>query len=109
MKMKTLATITTVMTAFSTTVFPQGRTTKIINISDFFPGIKDGPIASHYDLPTPAWRKFNVRINEVMVNPSNEDSAEFVDFFWLGDDFSTQRGMMISPKLWRTFLKPVYK
>ena len=29
--------------------------------------------------------------------------------FWLGDDFSTQRGMMISPEAWRKFLKPVYK
>jgi uroporphyrinogen decarboxylase len=29
--------------------------------------------------------------------------------FWLGDDFSTQRGMMISPESWRKFLKPVYK
>jgi uroporphyrinogen decarboxylase len=29
--------------------------------------------------------------------------------FWLGDDFSTQRGMMISPESWRKFLKPTYK
>ena len=29
--------------------------------------------------------------------------------FWLGDDFSTQRGMMISPEAWRKFLKPTYK
>ena len=29
--------------------------------------------------------------------------------FWLGDDFSTQRGMMISPEIWRKFLKPTYK
>lgn len=32
-----------------------------------------------------------------------------VQFFWLGDDFSTQRGMMISPQMWRRFLKPCYK
>ena len=29
--------------------------------------------------------------------------------FWLGDDFATQRGMMISPEAWRKFLKPCYK
>jgi len=29
--------------------------------------------------------------------------------FWLGDDFSTQRGMMISPQAWRRFLKPAYQ
>ena len=29
--------------------------------------------------------------------------------FWIGDDFSTQRGMMISPETWRKFLKPAYK
>ena len=29
--------------------------------------------------------------------------------FWFADDFSTQRGMMISPDLWRKFLKPTYK
>ena len=29
--------------------------------------------------------------------------------FWLGDDFSTQRGMMISPEAWRKFLKPTYR
>jgi len=30
------------------------------------------------------------------------------DLFWCGDDFSTQRGMMISPEDWRRFLKPTY-
>lgn len=29
--------------------------------------------------------------------------------FWLGDDFSTQRGMMLSPEAWRKFLKPTYR
>lgn len=29
--------------------------------------------------------------------------------FWLGDDFATQRGMMISPDAWRRFLKPSYR
>jgi len=31
-----------------------------------------------------------------------------VDFVWLGDDFSSQRGMMLSPEFWRRFLKPAY-
>jgi len=34
--------------------------------------------------------------------------AKDVDFFWYGDDFSAQRGMMLSPELWRRFLGPVY-
>jgi uroporphyrinogen decarboxylase len=29
-----------------------------------------------------------------------------VDMIWIGDDVGTQRGMLISPKLWRRFLKP---
>lgn len=38
-----------------------------------------------------------------------EHCAHEVDFYWCGDDFSTQRGMMISPAMWRKFLLPVYK
>ncbi len=29
-----------------------------------------------------------------------------VDMIWLGDDVGTQEGMMISPEMWRKFLKP---
>jgi uroporphyrinogen decarboxylase len=29
-----------------------------------------------------------------------------VDMVWIGDDVGTQRGMLISPKVWRRFLKP---
>ena len=29
-----------------------------------------------------------------------------VDMIWTGDDVGSQRGMMISPQTWRTFLKP---
>ncbi len=29
-----------------------------------------------------------------------------VDMIWIGDDVGTQRGMLISPKVWRRFLKP---
>jgi uroporphyrinogen decarboxylase len=37
-----------------------------------------------------------------------ESSASLVQFYWCGDDFSTQRGIMISPEAWRRFLGPVY-
>lgn len=29
-----------------------------------------------------------------------------VDWIWLGDDVGTQKGMLLSPELWRTYLKP---
>jgi hypothetical protein len=38
-----------------------------------------------------------------------EYCAEKVEFFWCGDDFSTQRGLMISPDMWRRFLGPSYR
>lgn len=31
------------------------------------------------------------------------------DVIWAGDDFGTQNGMMISPKMWREIFKPRYK
>lgn len=31
------------------------------------------------------------------------------DIFNMGDDFATQRGMMISPEQWRKYFKPTYK
>jgi uroporphyrinogen decarboxylase len=34
--------------------------------------------------------------------------AGLVQFYWCGDDFSTQRGIMISPSDWRRFLRPTY-
>ena len=33
---------------------------------------------------------------------------ELVDTVWYGDDFATQKGMLISPDHWRRFLKPTY-
>lgn len=35
--------------------------------------------------------------------------ADLVQFYWCGDDFSTQRGLMISPPAWRRFFKPLYR
>jgi len=34
--------------------------------------------------------------------------GDAMPIFSLGDDFATQRGMMISPEHWRRFLKPLY-
>jgi len=34
--------------------------------------------------------------------------GEAMPIFAMGDDFATQRGMMISPEAWRRFLKPRY-
>lgn len=31
------------------------------------------------------------------------------ELFWFGDDFSTQRSIMMSPEHWRRFFKPTYK
>jgi len=38
-----------------------------------------------------------------------EATKGFADFYWCGDDFSTQRGLLISPAHWRRFLKPTYQ
>jgi len=38
-----------------------------------------------------------------------EASRFKADIFCMGDDFATQRGMLISPEHWRKFLKPTYK
>ncbi|MEE9400129.1 MAG: uroporphyrinogen decarboxylase family protein [Dehalococcoidales bacterium] len=38
-----------------------------------------------------------------------EATRGMADIFWYGDDFATQRGILISPEHWRRFLKPTYK
>jgi uroporphyrinogen decarboxylase len=35
--------------------------------------------------------------------------ADRIDFYWYGDDFGTQRGMMIRPEDWRRFFAPTYR
>ena len=40
---------------------------------------------------------------------SLDATAGIADLFWYGDDFATQRGLMISPEQWRRFLKPTYR
>lgn len=38
-----------------------------------------------------------------------EATKNRADIFCMGDDFATQRGMLISPEQWRKFLLPTYK
>jgi uroporphyrinogen decarboxylase len=38
-----------------------------------------------------------------------EATRGVADIYWFGDDFATQRGILISPEHWRRFLKPTYK
>lgn len=38
-----------------------------------------------------------------------EATRGIADICWYGDDFATQRGILISPEHWRRFLKPTYK
>lgn len=33
-------------------------------------------------------------------------AAEYCDFAWMGDDFSDNRGLMLSPEMWRQQIKP---
>lgn len=40
---------------------------------------------------------------------SLDATAGMADIFWYGDDFATQRGMLLSPEQWRRFLKPTYR
>ena len=59
-------------------------------------------------------------LNEEYVNTLLDKIMEFpraalleyirmgVDMVWMGDDVASQQGMMISPELWRKYLKPRY-
>lgn len=38
-----------------------------------------------------------------------EATKGVADIYWYGDDFATQRGLMISPDHWRKYLLPTYK
>ena len=35
--------------------------------------------------------------------------AEYCDFFWGGDDFAAESGLLLSPDLWRSLIKPYWK
>lgn len=60
------------------------------------------------------------RIMEAAIKKTEEFTLEFArrsleagkglaDILYYGDDFATQRGLMISPEQWRRFLKPTYR
>ena len=59
--------------------------------------------------------------SEAYVEPLLDKIADFstacglrmidmgIDMIWAGDDFGTQKGLMISPALWRKYFKPRYQ
>ena len=48
------------------------------------------------------------RLTEYSLVAGREMVAQGIDVLWLGDDFGTQRTMLISPKMWREFIKSRY-
>lgn len=48
------------------------------------------------------------RLTEYSLVAGTEMVAQGIDVLWLGDDFGTQRSMLISPNTWREFIKPRY-
>ncbi len=46
------------------------------------------------------------RITEFSLNVSLEAVKRGADWIWLGDDIGTQSGMMMSPAIWKRYLKP---
>lgn len=48
------------------------------------------------------------RLLDYSLVAAGEMIAQGVDVLWLGDDFGTQRAMLISPGMWREFIKPRY-
>ena len=48
------------------------------------------------------------RLTEYSLVAGRELIAQGIDVLWLGDDFGTQQAMLISPRMWREFIKPRY-
>ncbi len=48
------------------------------------------------------------RLTAYSLVAGREMVAQGIDVLWLGDDFGTQRTMLISPQMWREFMKPRY-
>jgi uroporphyrinogen decarboxylase len=48
------------------------------------------------------------QLTEYSLVAGRELVAQGVDVLWLGDDFGTQRAMLISPEMWREFIKARY-
>ncbi len=48
------------------------------------------------------------RLTKYSLVAGREMVAQGVDVLWLGDDFGTQRALLISPRMWREFIKERY-
>jgi len=46
------------------------------------------------------------QIQKYSIGVGRRLAAMGVDFIWLGDDMGTQRGMLMSPDMWRRYFKP---
>ena len=49
------------------------------------------------------------RVKAFTIGVGEALAALGVDAIWMGDDFGTQTGMMISPRMWRDVFKPRYR
>jgi len=49
------------------------------------------------------------RVMEINIKIGKQLIELGADIIWTGDDFGTQKGMMISPELWRRVFKPRFK
>ena len=38
-----------------------------------------------------------------------DETRGLIDIYWIGDDFASQQGLILSPDHWRRFLKPSYR
>ncbi|HHW31856.1 MAG TPA: hypothetical protein GXX20_09335 [Clostridiaceae bacterium] len=43
---------------------------------------------------------------EVLRRGIEKGAAKYCDFYWIGDDFATERNLMLHPDMWRRFFKP---
>jgi uroporphyrinogen decarboxylase len=48
------------------------------------------------------------RLTVYSLVAGRETVAQGIDVLWLGDDFGTQRGMLLAPRVWREFIKERY-
>jgi uroporphyrinogen decarboxylase len=48
------------------------------------------------------------RLTEYSIAAGRELASTGVDVIWLGDDFGTQHRMLLSPRMWREFIKERY-
>ena len=56
---------------------------------------------------TPEFLRFVRRSTDFMVELSEQACQRYpMDWFWTGDDVGGQRGMMMSPDMWRGLIKP---